>query len=365
VNFKKQPIISGIDRGSRKTQALATKGLKMDKHRDVAKGRPNFRLFAAGLMLLGVAFGFAIFHQATGAASAAEAVSQQGRLGSQPPLEYGEWVAKPEELVSFGVNEIVKSIRLNATAMTVGREVYDKHCVECHGADLKGSREHHAPDLTDANWMFSGDDLVSGGLTKFPSDVEWTIRYGIRSGNPYARGVEADMLAFDPQYRNKEDTEDFGDKKFLTDAEIADVTEYVLKLGGQRADPAKARRGDKLFHDNAKGNCFDCHTDEGTGNDAIGSINLTKPKLYLYGSDRATIIETITKGRRGVMPAFEDQLSPIELKAVSVFVFSSARIDESWRLGASNRTSGRRGAGAKGAARASGGLTGSSRQTAR
>jgi cbb3-type cytochrome c oxidase subunit III len=321
----------------------------MHQHRDVTDRR--LRVIVT-FLLLGAAAGFAVY-QAISAASAAE-VAQPPRVGSQPPVEYGEWVAKPEELASFTVNDIAKSIRLNATAMTLGKEVYEKHCAECHGADLKGSREHHAPDLTDANWMFSGDDLVSGGLNKQPSDVEWTVRYGIRSGHPYARGVEADMLAFDPQYRNKEDTEDFGDKKFLTDAEITDVAEYVLKLGGQRADPAKARRGDKLFHDNARGNCFDCHTDEGTGNDAIGSINLTKPKLYLYGSDRATIIETITKGRRGVMPAFEDQLSPIELKAVSVFVFSNAT-EEASRPGVSSRTSGRRIGGAKGAARAVGG----------
>jgi cytochrome c oxidase cbb3-type subunit III len=90
-------------------------------------------------------------------------------------------------------------------------------------------------------------------------------------------------------------------------------------------DPAKAARGDTLFHDNAKGNCFDCHTDEGTGNEAIGSANLTQKQLFLYGSDRASILETVTKGRRGVMPDFEHKLSPIEIKAVSVFVYSHGR----------------------------------------
>ena len=40
-------------------------------------------------------------------------------------------------------------------------------------------------------WRFSGDDLDSGGLVKHPSDIEWTVRYGVRSGDPYARGVEA------------------------------------------------------------------------------------------------------------------------------------------------------------------------------
>jgi mono/diheme cytochrome c family protein len=46
--------------------------------------------------------------------------------------------------------------------------------------------------------------------------------------------------------------------------------------------------------------------------------------LYLYGSDRASILESIVKGRHGTMPAFDDKLKPEELKAVSVFVFSRA-----------------------------------------
>ena len=207
-----------------------------------------------------------------------------------PEEEYGEFLARPEELASVAVNDIVKSIRLNATAMTLGRSVYDKNCASCHGGDLKGIPDQHTPDLTDAEWRFSGDDLASGGSIKFPSDVEWTVRYGIRSGNPNARGVEADMLAYDPQYRNEEDTKDFGDKRFLTPEEIEDVVEYVLKISGQQADAAKAARGDTLFHDGAKGNCYDCHGDDATGIDSIGSSNLTKKNLYLWGSDRASIL---------------------------------------------------------------------------
>jgi mono/diheme cytochrome c family protein len=38
----------------------------------------------------------------------------------------------------------------------------------------------------------------------------------------------------------------------------------------------------------------------------------------------ASILESIIRGRRGVMPAFEDTLKPEQLKAVSVYVFSRA-----------------------------------------
>jgi len=238
--------------------------------------------------------------------------------------DYGEFTARPEELASVAVNDIVKSLRLNKTAMVLGRSVYDKSCASCHGADLKGVPDQNTPDLTDAEWRFSGDDYQSGGVTKFPSDVEWTVRYGIRSGHPNARGAEVNMLAYDPKFRNEEDTKDFGDKEYLTPAEIDDVVEYVLQLSKQRFDRAKAARGKTLFNDNAKGNCVDCHGADGSGIDTFGSSNLTKKNLYLYGSDRASIRESLVKGRHGKMPAFDGVLKPEEIKAVSVFVFSHA-----------------------------------------
>ncbi len=259
-----------------------------------------------------------------GICAAAGAGAQQ-----QPPVEpeeeYGEFLARPGELGSIPVNDIFKSIRLTAGAMSLGKKVYEKSCATCHGADLKGLPDQHTPDLTDAEWRFSGDDLASGGNVKFPSDVEWTVRYGIRSDDPNARGLEADMLAYDPKYRTEDDTKEFGDKAFLTPEEIEDVVEYVLQIGGQRADAARAARGEVLFHDGAKGNCFDCHGVDGTGSDPIGSTNLTRTDLYLWGSDRASILESVVKGRRGVMPAFDGTLKPEEIKAVSIYVFSQAR----------------------------------------
>jgi cytochrome c oxidase cbb3-type subunit 3 len=273
-------------------------------------GHHAYRLIAAAL-LLGVV-----------------AVANTAAPQTPPPPEdeeYGEFLARAEELASIPVNDIVKSIRQNAGAMLFGRKVYEKHCAECHGADLKGLPEQHTPDLTDAEWRFSGDDMASGGNVKYPSDVEWTVRYGIRSDHPNARGLEADMLAYDPQYRTEEDTKEFGDKRFLTPEEVDDVVEYVLQLSGQRADAAKANRGEALFLDGAKGNCFDCHGPDGTGSDPIGSTNLTRTELYLWGADRASILESVNRGRRGVMPAFDATLKPEEIKAVSVYVFSRAR----------------------------------------
>jgi len=302
--------------------------MDMDKTTcDIARTqrRRSLRLAVSVLFALSMTAGLEAWHQGHVGSSA---LAQEAKAPSDPPaeaLDFGEFLARPEALGPVPVNDIARSSRLNAIAMITGKEVYDKHCAECHGTDLKGSVEKHAPNLTDTFWIFSGDDLPSGGTTKYASDVEHTIRYGVRSGNENARGNKADMLAFDPRYRNAHDLQAYGDKKFLTDEEITDVAEYVLKLSGQPHDAAKAERGDALFQDNAKGNCFDCHMDDGTGNDALGSANLTEKQLFLYGSDRASIIESITRGRRGAMPAFEGTLTPSELKAVSVYVFSLYR----------------------------------------
>src|SRR5215475_4049231 len=118
------------------------------------------RVMSAALLAFGIFLGSAMMNPALPEPAAGE------------EEDYGEFTARPEELVSVATNDIVKSLRLNKTAMKLGRAVYDKSCASCHGADLKGLPDQHTPDLTDAEWRFSGDDLVSGGTTKYPSRSE-------------------------------------------------------------------------------------------------------------------------------------------------------------------------------------------------
>ena len=273
------------------------------------------------LLASALAFGLASCNQTSTTASAPGATGEAA--AEEEEMEFLEFAAAPEELATLSVNEIVKSLRLNATAMRLGERVYNANCASCHGPDLNGMREQNAPNLTDADWLFSGDDLETGGAVKLPSDVEWTVLYGIRTEHPRTRGLEADMVAYLPEFRNDHDKEAYGTERFLSDEQIDEVAEYVMQISGQTvADQGKADRGRALFMDTA--NCFDCHGDDGTGNEAFGSTNLTKPELYLFGSDRAKIVETIVQGRRGTMPGFEGRLRPEEIKAVSVYVFSRA-----------------------------------------
>ncbi len=191
-----------------------------------------------------------------------------------------------------------------------GRALYLAHCAACHGADLKGLADQHTPNLTDAAWLFSGDDLESGGITMFPADVEKTVLYGVRSGHPKARN-EASMPGFGPIDRN-----------LLTENEIGEVADHVLTLAGRApSSAASAARGKAVYAD--KGNCWDCHSDDGMGNGALGATDFTRD-LWLYGGDRAALIHSITLGRAGRMPAFEGLLTANEIKTVSRSVFEQA-----------------------------------------
>ena len=66
-------------------------------------------------------------------------------------------------------------------------------------------------------------------------------------------------------------------------------------------------------------NCAACHGDDGKGKREIGAPNLTDA-IWLYGSDRQTIIEGIWNGRGGVMPAWERRLDDTTIKALTVYV---------------------------------------------
>ena len=157
------------------------------------------------LMIAGaLVFGLAGCNQA---ATTAAAPATTEKATEAEEVEFPEFAVLPAELANHKVDEIVQSLRLNATAVQLGQKVYAANCAGCHGEDLEGSKTAHAPSLSDPDWMFSGDHLQTGGVVKLPSDVEWTVLYGIRNDHPQSRGLEADMVAYLPENRNATDTQ--------------------------------------------------------------------------------------------------------------------------------------------------------------
>jgi len=64
--------------------------------------------------------------------------------------------------------------------------------------------------------------------------------------------------------------------------------------------------------------CSTCHTLADAGSN--GQIG---PNLNEIRPDKMTVMNTVTNGI-GVMPAYEDQLTPKEIEAVTLYVFTSA-----------------------------------------
>jgi cytochrome c oxidase cbb3-type subunit III len=198
---------------------------------------------------------------------------------------------KMAALGSASLSDIEKDPALLALARGRGKTVFGDNCAPCHGSGATGAKGY--PNLNDDDWLWGGtlDQIMQ------------TIQYGIRSGHPKTH--ESAMLAF-------------GKEGVLKPDQIVTVANYVRSLSGLPAAPGyDAAAGKKIFADN----CASCHGEAGKGNQDLGAPDLTD-KIWLYGSDEATIVETITNGRAGVMPAWVDRLDSSTIKAMAVYVHS-------------------------------------------
>ncbi len=110
----------------------------------------------------------------------------------------------------------------------------------------------------------------------------------------------------------------FGKDGILKKDEIANVAAYVRSLSGLSVSKGlDINAGKKVFAEN----CVACHGEDAKGKQEVGAPNLTD-QIWLFGSDEATVIATITNGRNGVMPAWTGRLDPTTIKALAVYVHS-------------------------------------------
>lgn len=173
-------------------------------------------------------------------------------------------------------------------AMTAGDSLFGDNCATCHGAGGQGNIGY--PSLVDDDWIWGGA----------LSDIQTTIRYGVRSTHPETRFNQ--MLAF-------------GQSGLLTPDQIGDLVEHVLANSGQSANQTAAARGAPLFAQQ----CSSCHGADGKGNPALGAPDLTDG-IWLYGGARADIQRSIFFGRGGVMPAWTGRLADEQITALAVYV---------------------------------------------
>ena len=198
---------------------------------------------------------------------------------------------KMVKLGAASLEEIEKDPALLALARARGKTVFGDNCAPCHGSGGAGAKGY--PNLNDDEWLWGGS----------LDQIMQTIQFGARSGHPKTH--ESAMLAF-------------GKEGVLKKDQIVTAANYVRSLSGLPTSPGyDAAAGKKIFTDN----CTSCHGDNAKGNPELGAPDLTD-KIWLYGSDEATLIETITNGRAGVMPAWVGRLDPSTIKALTVYVHS-------------------------------------------
>jgi cytochrome c oxidase cbb3-type subunit 3 len=201
-----------------------------------------------------------------------------------------------DRLLRTEPTQILEDPALLRRALDLSLPVYQKHCAACHGATLEGNRARGVPDLAKNAWLYGND----------PVDVEHTILYGIRSGHPKSRNV-TDMPAL---VRSGQITAD----------DAKDVVEFLESLAGVPYDREGALRGRALYY--GKGNCFDCHARDARGVSDYGTPALTGP-VWLYGADRGTLYVSILNGRHGICPAWVNLLTPLEIRALTLYLVSA------------------------------------------
>lgn len=196
-------------------------------------------------------------------------------------------------IAAKSVDEIQKDNELRNFAMAGGRTMFNENCAACHGAGGQGAKGF--PSLADDVWLW-------GGTT---ADIYKTIQHGIRADDPDTRGP-AGMTAF-------------GKDGILNAAQIDQVSEYVLSLTNRATDAAKATAGQAVFEEN----CVACHGEKGIGSLKAG-VEVGAPPLntaaWIFGGDKATLMETITNGRNGVMPNWAKRLDDVTIKQLAVYV---------------------------------------------
>lgn len=176
--------------------------------------------------------------------------------------------------------------QLFAFAEAGGAAAFADNCAPCHRAGGAGAPGF--PNLTDDVWLWGGK----------LADIAQTIIHGIRNSDPDSRQSAMPRFGLD---------------NMLTPPQIDAVADYVTSL--RAGHPANGTAGAKVFGDN----CAVCHGPNGEGKREVGAPPLNLP-ITLYGSDKATVVDVVTRARNSSMPAWGQRLDPVTIKMLAVYV---------------------------------------------
>ena len=176
----------------------------------------------------------------------------------------------------------VEDVAKDKNAMTIGKNLFDTYCIQCHGSDAQGSRGF--PNLTDSDWIYGGT----------PDKIHETITNG-------RIGI---MMPWGPN---------------LGTEGVRDVANYVMSLSKDRTyDEDRAARGKEIF----QANCVACHGANGQG--TMGIAPTLNDNTWRWGGSEKAIIETITSGRHNQMPAWKDFLTEDKIHLLTAYVWGKS-----------------------------------------
>ena len=198
----------------------------------------------------------------------------------------GPWA---DRIASTSFSEIQKDVELMRIVRKSGRTLFGDNCAVCHGVNGTGNKGY--PNLAARTWLWGGT----------PEQLAETLRVGINSGHGKTRVSE--MIGF-------------GRTGILQWEEVNNVAAFVLSLSGRDAGRAgNADAGRKLYADN----CATCHGASGKGDPKVGAPDLTD-RNWIYGGDLQSVVTSISDGRQGHMPHWEQRLTAVERKILALYV---------------------------------------------
>ena len=234
------------------------------------------------LTLMSVSVIYVMLYPGLGAYPGALKWSQGGRIVERFADYDAEFGAERRRLQTLSLSELAG----DANVMLSAWRIFNNNCTSCHGRDAKGQAALF-PDLTDATWQWGGEE----------SQLLATIRSGRQAAMPAWEAVVGAPGA----------------------EKLAD---YVLGLRAANA-AATATEGGLLFQQF----CIACHGPTGSGQPLLGAPALDDD-AWLYGGELAQVIQSITHGRNGVMPAFGARLDETQIRLLAAWLAAGARIPE-------------------------------------
>lgn len=178
----------------------------------------------------------------------------------------------------------IESLAQDPEALKIGQRLFSQNCSQCHGSDARGQRGF--PNLTDNDWLYGGT----------PDKIKETLIMGRNAMMP-------------------------GWIDTMGEQGVKEVAAYVLSLSNRPISDKSPLKGLADAGQARFAVCAACHGTDGSGNQALGAPNLTD-NIWLYGGTDELLIETLTHGRAGVMPAFNETLGEKKVHLISAYVYS-------------------------------------------